>query len=74
LANGGVVLGFEKIIFPVSGYSPKSLRTSALSDVLTDPLLLQILQEFSIKQGLVGTKKEPESGEFWNLGLNYVPV
>jgi len=53
----------------VIGINPHNITILVVSDMLMDPVFVEILQEFSIGQGVIDTKKEPELGESGNREL-----
>jgi len=53
----------------VIGINPHNITILVVSDMLMDPVFVEILQEFSIEQGVIDTKKEPEFGESGNQEL-----
>ena len=51
------------------GITPHNIPILVESDILLDPVFWEILQEFSIEQGVIDTQTEPELGESGNRGL-----
>lgn len=54
---------------PGIGITPHNIPIFVVSDILMDPVFGEILQEFSIEQGVIDTQMEPELGESGNRGL-----
>jgi len=44
---------------PGIGINPHTIRILVVSDILMDPVFGEILQEFSIEQGVIDTQTEP---------------
>ena len=59
----------EYLMSLVIGINPHNITILVVSDMLMDPVFVEILQEFSIEQGVIDTKKEPEFGESGNQEL-----
>ena len=53
------VLRQEYLMSLVIGITPHNFLIFVVSDILMDPVFGEILQEFSIEQGVIDTKTEP---------------
>jgi len=49
----------EYLMSLVIGITPHNFLIFVVSDILMDPVFGEILQEFSIEQGVIDTKTEP---------------
>jgi hypothetical protein len=59
---------------PGIGINPHNIPILMVSDLLMDPVVGEIFQEFSIEQGVIDTQKEPELGLSGNRGLENAQI